>query len=330
MDQDGQDFQDCPNRPETIPATLTYCLPVHILELSKPFERVRMEEMKKRILTAISILIAWNFQALGQVPEFEFSVDTSIYAGPYTNYVNVYPGPNTDFDNVYSYQASGKALLAARKKNSTQYDIFSFTGKIGSMTIPDPTDSTITSYNGYMFSQTFIDNDPQWECIVWYRGSSYCGTYPAIDYFKVFDNDGTVLLSDTGSAYYGLAGQNTYVFRVMYDCNSVRKFKAWRFRTNVSSASPGGLAKSAGSIPHAMMAFGPSGDYRITLAPASGGKTSVTLTDMLGRQVFSREVGNLTSPVTFTIRETGVPPTPFVAKVRNEKGTVAKREIPVR
>ena len=107
-------------------------------------------------------------------------------------------------------------------------------------------------------------------------------------------------------------------------------FKAWRFRTDVSSAPPKGFAKTASSIPNAMMTFGPTGDYRISLTPVSGGKTSVTLFDMLGRCVFSKDIGNLTGPVTYTIPENGVPATPFIAKVKDEKGVLLKKELPVR
>ena len=212
--------------------------------------------------------------------------------------------------------STGFFLTAYKNKNSDQYDIYSFTGKIGSIIIRD----SLWSNSSFLFSQTFIDADPDWECLVTYR------IYPeSFSRFKVLDNNGATLLADTGSCIYGYDGQNTYVLQPRE--NGCR---AWRFRTNVSSASPNGLAKTSRAIPNAMMTFGPTGDYRITLAPASSGKTSVTLTDMLGRCVFSRDFGNLTSPVTFTIPENGVPPSPFITKVQDEKGTYLRKEIPIR
>jgi hypothetical protein len=52
--------------------------------------------------------------------------------------------------------------------------------------------------------------------------------------------------------------------------------------------------------------------------------------DMLGRRIFPKDIGNVLSPVTFTIPENGVPPSPFVTKVQDEKGTVLRKEIPIK
>jgi len=180
------------------------------------------------------------------------------------------------------------------------------------------------SNKAFSFSQTYIDEDSDWECIVDYKD------YPeTFHHLIVADADGTVLLSDTssyGSFNYAYDLQNTYVFLPLNNSS----YKYWRFRTNVSSASPNALSKTAGSFPHAMMTYGPTGDYRITLAPVGGGKTSVQLFDMLGRNIFSKNIDNITSPMSFTIPENNLPQSPFIAKVKDEKGVSIKREIPVR
>jgi hypothetical protein len=284
--------------------------------------------MKKICLLALTTLTMWNMKAAAQTAVYEYTPDTAIYEG--TLRALFCPAPSalgiTKFDDpnvgsTVSDFAGAVALFAEKKKNSNQYDIFSFTGKIASVTIPmDP-----NIFGWIFFSQFFINNDADWECIFNYSNDTTL-------LFKVFNANGTALLSDTGRVIYGYDWQNTYVVRMPQMANFGKKngLKAWRFRTDVSSSLPNGLAKSAGAFPHAMMTFGPAGDYQIKLAPGSGGKTSVTLTDMLGRRIFSRNVGNVTSPMTFTVPGIEVPPSPFVTKVQDERGTVRKKEIPKR
>ncbi len=79
-----------------------------------------------------------------------------------------------------------------------------------------------------------------------------------------------------------------------------------------------------------MMTFGTSGDYRISLQPAGGGKTTVQLFDLLGRLIFAKTIDEITRLTSFTIPESGMPRTPFVAKVRDGNGTAVRREVPVR
>jgi hypothetical protein len=278
----------------------------------------RRQEMKKILLLgAIVSLTMWNVEVTAQPSVYEYTVDTSLYDNnkTITGASSFFPGPELPVSHEFTAFSTGFFLTAYKKKNSDQYDIYSFSGKIGSITIPD----SLWSNTRILFSQTFIDADQDWECLV-----KDIISLKSFNGFKVLDNDGTELLADTGNCYYGYDGQNTYVLDPR-----VNGCKAWRFRANVSSASPNGLTKTA-AMPHAMMTFGPTGDYRIRLAPSSGGKTSVSLFDMLGRCVFSRDIGNLTSPVNFTIPENNVPPSPFITKVQNEKGAVLRKEIPVR
>jgi hypothetical protein len=274
--------------------------------------------MKKAFFAAIAALIVWNTGIYGQVLVTGYTLDTSEYRAAASCYF--FPGPN-----VYSTNLSGGGvnIYAYKVKNSDRYDFFSFSGKVSSMAISSSLIGVPDSdYNSIYFSQTFIDSDTGWECIVNYFdvNKNYA------EYFKVLDGNGSLLLSDTGLGTYGFDGYNTYVVQRPMTTT----IKAWRFRTNISSVSQNPLAKAALGVPHAMMTFGMNGDYRIKLAPADGGKMSVRLFDMLGRTVFTRCIDRVTAPVTLTIPEYDLPPGPFITKLRDDKGATTKREIPVR
>jgi hypothetical protein len=201
---------------------------------------------------------------------------------------------------------------ALKQKNVHQWDIFSFNGKIGTATISPSVDSNARLI---VFSQKLIDNDDGWE----YLAILMDGT------FEVWDDNGKKLLSDSGEACYGYDGQNTYVFTENYNEMSA---KVWKFRSNVSAQSPG-LAKSTSSTPAPIMSLTPSGNFRVSLQPASGG-TSVQIFDMLGRQVFGKIIQDIKTPTSFVIPSKNVPSSPFIAKVNNSNGSFFKANIPVR
>jgi hypothetical protein len=80
-----------------------------------------------------------------------------------------------------------------------------------------------------------------------------------------------------------------------------------------------------------MMTFGAStGEYRVSLQPAGGGKTSMQLFDMIGRTIFTKIIDDITRPVTFTVPQDNVPRTPFIAKFQDENGLTVQKKIPVR
>ena len=259
---------------------------------------------------------------------FEFKLDTAMYEQPNLNRILIYPGPEYAH---YSYHfisepADNQILLQLmlfHKKNSDQYDIFSFSGKVGSLIIPSTLlpEEHINSIQ-ILCSRTFIDEDDGWECII---NDPY---ETGREKFYLVDNDGTQILSGTGKVAYGFDGKNTYVFQ--RDVSSSFNYKVWRFRTNITSASQPALTKSVASGPLPMMTFGAAGDYRISFEPSGGGRTTVQLFDMLGKQVFMKTIDDITRPVSFTIPESDMPRTPFIAKVRDGKGSTVRREIPVR
>ena len=59
------------------------------------------------------------------------------------------------------------------------------------------------------FSLNIIDDDPSWESLVSYWMYNNDST-ETIYYYKVFDHDGTELLSGSGLASYGYDGNSTY------------------------------------------------------------------------------------------------------------------------
>lgn len=79
-----------------------------------------------------------------------------------------------------------------------------------------------------------IDEDTGWESMVNISYEFYEAS------FKIYDEDGVEILSDSGHAYYGFDGNNTYVLNLDKNPNPV-PIKTWRFRTNIVSSS---LAKS--------------------------------------------------------------------------------------
>ncbi len=54
------------------------------------------------------------------------------------------------------------------------------------------------------------------------------------------------------------------------------------------------------------------------------------LFDLVGRCIFSKQIDNISQHVSFTIPESNLPQTPFIAKVSNSNGSVVKKEIIVK
>jgi hypothetical protein len=285
-----------------------------------------------RRLVIIAMVMLAPMSLIGQELVSTISIDTSQYEsikspinslafclGPTQPYSLIgYPSyvTATTFSGIPTM-----SLFALLKKNSNQYDIFSFTGKIGSIIIPLLSDSIGDAR--VFISQTFINNDDGWESIVDYYNRD--GAF----LFKLYNENGNVLLSDSGEAFYWFDGQNTYVSSHYGGYTRPVIIKTWKFRSNISSSFSPGLGKTAGqSVP--IMQFGPTGDMRVSLQPASGGKTSVQLFDMLGRIVYTKIVDNINQAVSFTVLSNQVPNSPFLSKVKNGNGTNVQTMFPMR
>jgi hypothetical protein len=279
--------------------------------------------MKKSSLLAAVLMMILHLDVNGITPVFvgEFKVDTSLYDNTYRVHISYIPGPFMDFSSGYlKDNESNMFVCAYLKKNSNQFDFYSYTGKIGTSIIPVA--NQMRDYGNILFSRNMLDEDANWESIVFWPtgGTRWCS--------KVFDDDGTELLSDTLlRIYYGFDGNSTYVVGCSDEDGS---FKAWRFRTNIASSSHP-LAKSQSASPGLMTIYGQdNGNYRVTLSPSSGNQVNFQMFDLLGRCIFSKQINNITSPQSFTIPEQNVPKSPFVAKFTDKNGSVYKKQIPVK
>ena len=259
-----------------------------------------------------------------------FSVDTNVYNDFYNTgswyegvSIKAVRGPLFVGTGVTFEEGLGlfDILLCYQKKGTEQFDVFSFNGKCGSIKIPSSAFPSEAHLISIFISQTYLDADADFECLVSYYFPDPNIAMPT--YFKALDEDGNQILSDSGTAGYGFDGRDTYVWTITDN----RTIKTWRFRTNVSYASRP-LAKT-NIFPGPMMACLPSGDFRVNLQPSSGG-TSVQIFDMLGRQVFNKIVQNIKESMSFNIPSRDIPNSPFVARVNNQSGSFIKKEIPVR
>lgn len=252
-------------------------------------------------LLSFLLVVFFKSPAKGQELVCTNRIDTSVYEIADFTIIPI-AGPETAYYEGRGRIAFTTMLSAYRKKGTDQFDIFSFTGKVGTVTIIG-----IQGSNIFVFpSQKFIDNDDEWEYIVNKEMPSS---------FSVIDDDQSVLLSGSGNVDYGFDGENTYVLDRYAPNPSFPEIeqKVWRFRTNVASNAPPSLSKSTTSPLHPIMTYGLTGNYRVSLAPSGEGKTTLQLFDMLGRCIFARQIDNITKPVTFTVPEERVPRSPFVA-----------------
>ncbi|MBN1600601.1 MAG: hypothetical protein JW915_03280 [Chitinispirillaceae bacterium] len=282
--------------------------------------------MKQFLIAATALFLFTTPHSYGQELVYEFESDPAIYDGISSTFRSVIVAP----ENL-TPQCCIDFYFVMRRKDNGFFDIFARTGKIGSFSINN---SLLEQYRSGSSSypcvtQKIFDTDDGWEIFFQNRAGAL-----------VIDDDGTTLfrygdgiVNDTDSNWYysafGFDGNSTYI------CIEARgitnyAYKLYRFRTNISPTKPYSLSKKAAG-PNTMMFFGASaGDYRISLLPSGGGKTSVQLFDMMGRQVFESQVDNITRPFSITIPAEQTSRTPFITRVRDKNGSVVKKEIPVR
>jgi hypothetical protein len=272
-------------------------------------------------MRVILLLIFLPLSLYSQQLVYRVVIDTMQYHNAIMNY-QVVLSPNSIFNStVVNNLSSVKHFLrVVQKRNTNEYTIYSFSGNVGTFIFDRfafPQDAFVS------ISQTIINSDDNWEYLVNYSSDGSEKT----PLFKVADHNGNILLADTGLAMYGYDGKNTYVC-VNDETVGNLFLKAWRFRTDASSASPQ-LAKK-NSIPGPIMSLMPSGDFRVSLQPTTTGETSIQIFDMLGKQIFSQIVQNINSPKSFIVPSSGIPRSPFIAKVKSGEETFTKKEIPIR
>jgi hypothetical protein len=254
---------------------------------------------------------------------YNVNIDTMQYENAKC-FVSVVPSPGSlRADNIDGFGFGDHYYISLfHKKNTNQYELISFSGKIGSINIDTSLTPSKYLMNSLFVSQKIINTDEKWEYIINYQALDMSSDYK----FKVFDGNGKVILSDNGFAYYGYDGRNTYVF--VDNRTKLLSLKAWRFRTDASSAASQ-LAKKS-STPGSIMSLMPSGDFRVSLQPTANGEASIQIFDMLGKQIFSQTVQNINSPKSFIVPSSGIPRSPFIAKVKSGEETFTKKEIPIR
>jgi len=175
--------------------------------------------MKKITQLFILLLMVTPFDVVGVTPVHigKVSIDTSIYdLEDYTwRYSYFIPGP------FVSSFAGSVSVQVFRKKNTNQYDIYSFNGKLATTIIPELN----IRENSYMFyfSCKMVDDDDGWETLL-----NCDDRVRTKRYFKVLDDDGTELLADSGYARYGFDGNSTYITTYLPDLKTYNYVKCTR------------------------------------------------------------------------------------------------------
>jgi hypothetical protein len=259
------------------------------------------------------VVFLFSISLFSQQLVYELKMDTTQYMNPDIGIICVQiPGAQGIQYNGLGgkdFVSTSFRAIVWKKLNSDQYDIFSYSGKVGSVTIPQ---SLELEFGGYaLISQTIVDNDNGWEYIANLNRN-----------FKVIDDNGTVMLADSGFAFYGYDGQNTYVG------SNWNSLKIWKFRSNINASNPP-VAKSTTSAPAPMMILGEQGDFRVTLEASKNGQTTFQIFDMLGRQVYCKFIQENKLKTSFIIPSQVIPNSPFVARVINSDGTYIKKEVPI-
>jgi hypothetical protein len=282
--------------------------------------------MKKiGLFSALLLILPLKIMGITPVHVCSVSIDTSIY--DYLGFCSFAPGPFIEWQSNSEMLYGNTFAEAFRKKESINVDIYSFNGQIGTAVVPMLSENTIGLIREIVLSCTMLDDDNEWESIVIYEKQSNNHRF-----FKAFDHDGTEILADSGHAFYGFDGNNTYIVRFIDNYFGRRfNYDTWRFRTNIASQSPKSLSKTKSTQQSFMQIYGLSdGNYKVSLTPSSGNQVHFQMFDLMGRCVFSKQIENLTKPVSFTVPEGSVPNSPFIAKVKDGNETLYKKQIPVK
>jgi hypothetical protein len=281
--------------------------------------------MKRSLHYVVLLLSALPIEILSVTPVHIgklYDRDTSIYEN--FNYGYDYlPGPH-GLETSTKVNDGGIFVSAYLRKNSNTFDLYSWGGKIGSSVVPFVSEATESQIGWISFSCYMLDEDDGWESMVGYRNEE------KKEFFKIYDDNGTELMSDAGTPYYGNDFNCTYIIR-RPELGSNLDIDVWRFRTNISINTPKSLSKTKAAQTSFMYIQGLSdGNYKVSLSPSSNNQVQFQMFDLMGRCIFSKQLENLKSPVTFTIPESNVPNSPFIAKVKDGNETLYKKQIPVR
>ena len=279
--------------------------------------------MKIKILFTGILFMVLFFDVHAEPPVLvaDYLIDTSLYEPLYAARHRFVPGPYLYYNEPMSVMHPGLIAWAYRKKNSNEVDIYSYAGKIATSVFPVFSDVEDDFFSVWL-SCYFFDADPEWEAIV---------NYSSPEFFVLYDDDGTEKLRDSGEAGFGFDGLHTYI-SVRKSVNGEYGLKTWRVRTNVSNvASSPGISKSISGSRGLMRFYGfDDGQYKVNLSPVVGNSAVFQVYDLLGRCVMTKEIEDISAPVTFTIPRNITPNTPFIAKAKGSNGSELKKGVPVK
>ncbi len=243
-----------------------------------------------------------------------FAIDTSKYT------TNIY---------VSEQDLMGNSDAPCMKKDSSAIDIYNYLGTMVSFNIPRSWNQSKYILEFFIY-KGFITNDSAWAFVIDEIDSSRVDSALTLSAsFKVYNINGTLLLSGQGGGNFGTDGVRTYFIAENAYVNPAT-YKVWVFRTNIGAVLPGAAKQRAG-VAAPSYSIAPSGALRVNFQPLGNGKTSIQLFDMVGRTVYAGIVPTTAgAPSSFTIPAANVPVSPFVAKISSGGAAVSEKIIPMR
>ena len=185
---------------------------------------------------------------------------------------------------------------------------------------------------GYMsvaFTQTWFDADTGWEKIFSY----YSADENQVLLFSLVDDNGTVILSDTGDAYPFLYNSTIYLTSSWQIDNSdnadslaIFHEKFWKFPSNFITGSPALAKKSQTSFSSRYVPA--SRRYKLDITAQSQSPLDIRLLDMQGRTIFRRNqtISKGTHHFTFPI---DVSPGVLISDIKSANERKSDKFIPV-
>jgi hypothetical protein len=180
-------------------------------------------------------------------------------------------------------------------------------------------------YSSVTFTQTWADQDNGWEKLFSY----YDGTTK----FALVDDNGSVLVSDTGSADFQLYNGTTYLVSSFSksdpgnDSNRIVHRKVWKFRTGVIGTQKAAAKTMANIGPQ--IANTPAGDLRIDFEKTGSDKLELRIFDLGGRLAFHKVLPPFSGVKSLVVPAANLPRSPYIADIKQGSAEFSKKQIPV-
>jgi hypothetical protein len=264
---------------------------------------------------------------MGQELAFESkNLDTNIY--DWTKSGVVYQRLSPLYGNGIDSRLSQLRNNFYFNKKTGQYDIFVNETKVASVNCLD----TVQYKHLFcqLISQTVFNSNDDWE-VLW-------GYSDSVDLYHshtiLTASDRTIIWKSQsdevgGQVYFD--DKYTYL-SVTLNKESGYNARYYRFHPAIPSVNSTLLKKSSAStgLLQPLFSFNPAGDYTLKLNRSSGGATNVSLLNLLGQQIFSKNIPNLDNEVTITLPSGTVIPQTMITKVQNSNGTLFAKTMPMR